>query len=64
MRIKDEEDLSMLFEMPVLAQIPAFVPANIKRRGGYSKSKYGYHAPEYVRDEEEEADGKNKEAGK
>lgn len=34
-RIKDEEDLHMLFDLPVLAQIPAFVPEGTKRRNGY-----------------------------
>lgn len=34
-RVKDEEDLSMLFELPVLAQIPAFLPEGSKRRSGY-----------------------------
>ncbi len=64
-RIKDEEDLSMLFEMPVLAQIPAFVSPSAKRRNGYGKGKYIYHTHEYVRDEDEDSDdNKNKEAGK
>ena len=41
-RIKDEEDLNNLFNIPVLAQIPAFVPAGSKRGGygGYSKHEY------------------------
>jgi len=34
-RIKDEEDLNVLFELPVLAQIPAFLPEGSKRRSGY-----------------------------
>lgn len=42
-RIKDEEDLNVLFELPVLAQIPAFIPEGSKRgRSGYDKSTYGY----------------------
>ena len=44
-RIKDEEDLTMLFEFPVLAQIPAFVTADSgKRRSGYGKSAYEHPA--------------------
>jgi capsular polysaccharide biosynthesis protein len=39
-RIKDEEDLNMLFEVPVLAQIPAFVPSGSKRGSGYGKNPY------------------------
>lgn len=39
-RIKDEEDLNMLFDLPVLAQIPAFAPEGSKRR-----SAYGYNTP-------------------
>ena len=39
-RIKDEEDLNMLFDIPVLAQIPAFIPEGSKRRNGYSKHAY------------------------
>ena len=39
-RIKDEEDLSMLFDAPVLAQIPAFVPSGAKRGGSYGKNPY------------------------
>ena len=39
-RIKDEEDLSMLFDAPVLAQIPAFVPSGSKRSSGYAKNPY------------------------
>lgn len=35
-RIKDEEDLNMLFDVPVLAQIPSFTAEGSKRRG------YGY----------------------
>ena len=44
-RIKDEEDLTMLFDLPVLAQIPAFAASNSKR-SGYSTEKngYGYHS--------------------
>ena len=33
-RIKDEEDLNMLFDVPVLAQIPAFLADENKRRNG------------------------------
>jgi len=43
-RIKDEEDLHMLFELPVLAQIPSFVAESSKRRGGY---RYGTSAQGY-----------------
>jgi len=39
-RIKDEEDLNMLFDVPVLAQIPAFVPEGGKRYSGYGKNPY------------------------
>lgn len=38
-RIKDEEDLSALFDVPVLAQIPAFVDGE-KRRSGYGRQPY------------------------
>ena len=34
-RVKDEEDLTSLFNLPVLAQIPTFVPDGTKRRGSY-----------------------------
>ena len=34
-RIKDEEDLITLFNLPVLSQIPAFLPEGSKRRNGY-----------------------------
>lgn len=34
-RIKDEEDLTSLFNLPVLSQIPTFVPDGTKRRGSY-----------------------------
>lgn len=38
-RIKEEDDLTMLFDLPVLAQIPSFVHENSKRRGyGYESS--------------------------
>ena len=40
-RIKDEEDLNMLFDLPVLAQIPAFATEGSKRRG-YGNHRYGY----------------------
>lgn len=43
-RIKDEEDLNMLFEFPVLAQIPAFVTDSSKRRSGYGKNAYEHVA--------------------
>lgn len=39
-RIKDEEDLNMLFDAPVLAQIPGFVPAGSVRRNGYGRNAY------------------------
>lgn len=39
-RIKDEDDLVMMFEYPVLAQIPEFLPEGSKRRDGYAKSAY------------------------
>lgn len=46
-RIKDEEDLTMLFDLPVLAQVPAFVPEGSKRRSGYGYGKKPYeHTPE------------------
>ena len=52
-RVKSEEDLMAMFELPVLAQIPAFVAEGDKRRGygkygtyrkygGYKKYGYGY----------------------
>lgn len=34
-RIKDEEDLMMLFDLPVLAQIPSFTSQVSKKYGGY-----------------------------
>lgn len=34
-RIKDEEDLNMLFDLPVLAQIPSFAAEGSKRSNGY-----------------------------
>lgn len=43
-RIKGEEDLTSLFDVPVLAQIPSFINDNSKRRNGYSRDKYGYHS--------------------
>ena len=43
-RIKDEEDLNALFEIPVLAQIPAFVPEGGKRSGAYGKNPYEHTA--------------------
>lgn len=39
-RIKDEEDLVMLVEYPVLGQIPEFLPEGSQRRSGYSKKAY------------------------
>ena len=39
-RIKDEEDLNMLFDVPVLGQIPAFLPEGSKRSSGYAKRPY------------------------
>lgn len=39
-RIKDEADLNMLFDLPVLGRIPSFEEVNSKKRG-YS-NKYGY----------------------
>ena len=38
-RIKDEEDLNVLFNVPVLAQIPAFASEGSKH-GGYGKNPY------------------------
>lgn len=46
-RIKDEEDLAALFALPVLAQIPAFIPEGAKRRDGYGKNGYAYTAAEF-----------------
>ena len=40
-RINDEEDLSALFELPVLVQIPAFITDGSRNRG-YSKENYAY----------------------
>ena len=34
-RIKDEEDLTALFNLPVLSQIPTFVPDGTTRKGSY-----------------------------
>ena len=39
-RIKEEEDLQMLFNIPVLGQIPEFEEANSKKSSGYRQ--YGY----------------------
>lgn len=39
-RIKDEEDLVMLVEYPVLGQIPEFLPEGSHRKNGYSKKAY------------------------
>lgn len=39
-RIKDETDLNMLFDLPVLGQIPSFEEVTAKKRGG--SNKYGY----------------------
>lgn len=46
-RIKDEEDLTMIFDYPVLSQIPAFIQEGTKRYGsygGYRRKGYGYAA--------------------
>lgn len=67
-RIKGEEDLNALFELPVLAQIPVFANDNEKRRGygrygtyrryggykkyGYGKG-YGYTASAYEQQKED-----------
>jgi len=40
-RIKDEEDLQALFDIPVLGQIPEFDAVNAKKSSGYSKYGYG-----------------------
>lgn len=40
-RIKDEEDLNALFEIPVLGQIPVFVAEGSRRKGSYYE-KSGY----------------------
>ena len=39
-RIKDEEDLLMLAEFPVLGQIPEFLQEEGKQRSGYAKKAY------------------------
>jgi len=39
-RIKDEEDLLLLSEFPVLGQIPEFLSEEGKQRGGYTKKAY------------------------
>ena len=41
-RINDEEDLTLIFDLPVLAQIPAFVPEGSKRHSGYGYGKKPY----------------------
>lgn len=38
-RLKDSEDLEMIFDIPVLGQIPTFVSADAKKKSGY-----GYEA--------------------
>ena len=44
-RIKDEEDLNAIFDIPVLGQIPAFRPEGSKGRGSY-ESKNAYASKE------------------
>ena len=39
-RIKDEEDLNMIFDIPVLAQIPVFLADGERRTGSYGKHTY------------------------
>ena len=42
-RIKTEEDLAMLFDIPVLGQIPSFEEVSAQKKRGYGyASKYGY----------------------
>jgi len=41
-RIKDEEELVGMFDLPVLGQIPAFLPEGAKARSSYEKKGYGH----------------------
>lgn len=44
-RVKDEEDLNAIFDVPVLGQIPAFLPEGSKGRGSY-EAKNAYASKE------------------
>lgn len=39
-RIKDEDDINALFDIPVLGQIPVFVAEGTKRKNSYEKNAY------------------------
>jgi len=43
-RIKEEEDLQAMFDIPVLGQIPEFDAANAKKSSGYRRYGYGRSA--------------------
>jgi len=39
-RIKEEEELANMFDLPVLGQIPVFLPEGVKTHGAYGKNGY------------------------
>lgn len=42
-RIKDSEDIEMMFTLPILGQIPVFATADTRKKGyGYGSKGYGY----------------------
>ena len=51
-RIKDEEDLAMLFTLPVLAQIPMFTAEEKKRRSYYDEKSDDYDSDKEGKDSE------------
>jgi len=61
-RIKDEEELNALFDLPVLSQIPAFSADTAKRRSGYGyENKNSGTVMETVETEEETVEGGDEE---
>ena len=53
-RIKDSEDLAMLFEVPILGQIPSFTATESKKKG-YGYEPKSEHVSENTKDKEEAA---------
>lgn len=52
-RIKDSEDVEMLFTLPILGQIPVFASADSRKKGyGYDKKGYGYQKKPTAAEEE------------
>lgn len=43
-RIKEEEDLQAIFDIPVLGQIPEFDAVNVQKSSGYRRYGYGHSA--------------------